>query len=170
MRRKVLLIALGLMVFTTMLISAAPKVTTITYTRWAGTEEARDFQRLADIFMSKNPDIKIVCDFLPWDPYWNKLQTTIIGGVAADVVSFSQQHSAQYVSRGVLYDMTKLPGAKQLLDEMQEGTKAAVLVGKKIYGMPVGAGVRAIIYNKAMFDKAGVPYLDSKKPITWDEF
>lgn len=170
MKRKVLLIVLGLMVFTTLVISAAPKVTTITYTRWAGTEEARDFQRLVDIFMSKNPDIKIVCDFLPWDPYWNKLQTTIIGGAAADVVSFSQQHSAQYVSRGALYEMTKLPGAKQLLDEMQEGTKAAVLVGNKIYGMPVGAGVRAMIYNKAMFDKAGVPYPDSKKPMTWDEF
>ncbi len=170
MKRRVLLIGLFIMIVTTMVVSAAPKVTTITYTRWAGTEEARDFQKLADLFMAKNPDIKIVCDFLPWDPYWNKLQTTIIGGSAADVISFSHQHSAQYVSKGALYDITKLPGAAKLLGEMQEGTKAPVLVGKKIYGMPVGAGVRAMIYNKAMFDKAGVPYPDSNKPMTWDEF
>lgn len=158
MKQKVLLICLVLMVATTMIVSAAPKVTTVTYTRWAGTEEARDFQKLVDIFMAKNPDIKIVCDFLPWDPYWNKLQATIIGGSAADIISFSHQHSAQYVSRGALYDMTKLPGASKLLGEMQDGTKAAVLVSKKIFGMPVGAGVRAMIYNKEMFDKAGVPY------------
>lgn len=170
MKKKVLLTVLALFIFASMIVSAAPKVTVITYTRWAGTEEARDFTKLTEIFMRKNPDIKIVCDFLPWDPYWNKLQTTVIGGSAADVLSFSHQHSAQYVSRGALYEMTKLPGTKKLLDEMQEGTKATVLVGKKIYGMPVGAGVRAMIYNKELFDKAGVPYPDRNKPLTWDEF
>ncbi len=170
MRNKILLICLVLMIVVSVTVSAAPKVTTITYTRWAGTQEARDFQRLADLFMKENPDIKIVTDFLPWDPYWNKLQTTIIGGSAADIISFSHQHSAQYVSRGALYEMTRLPGAAKLLGEMQEGTKAAVLVGKKIYGMPVGAGVRAMIYNKDMFDKAGVPYPSTNKPLTWDEF
>lgn len=169
-KRRVLLTVLALFIFTAMIVSAGPKVTTITYTRWAGTEEAKDFQKLADLFMSKNPDIKIVCDFLPWDPYWNKLQATIIGGSAPDVLSFSHQNSAQYVSRGALYDITKLPGAKKLLDEMQEGTKTPVLLGNKIYGMPVGAGVRAMIYNKELFDKAGIPYPDNKKPMTWDEF
>ncbi len=91
MKRRVLLIGLFIMIVTTMIVSAAPKVTTITYTRWAGTEEARDFQKLADLFMAKNPDIKIVCEFLPWDPYWNKLQTTIIGGSAAAKNTFSKQ-------------------------------------------------------------------------------
>jgi multiple sugar transport system substrate-binding protein len=169
-KSKLVLMGFVVMIVLSVTVLAAPKTTTITYTRWAGTEEAKDFQKLVDRFMAKNPDIKIVTDFLPWDPYWNKLQTTIIGGTAADVISFSHQHSAQYVSKGALYDMTGLPGARQLLNAMQEGTKAPVLVGKKIYGMPVGAGVRAMIYNKAMFTKAGVPYPDSSKPMTWDEF
>jgi len=169
MRKKILFIGLCLILVVATSVLAAPKVT-ITYTRWAGTQEARDFQALIDLFMEKNPNIKVETEFLPWDPYWNKLMTTIIGRTAPDVISFSHQMSAQYVSREALYDMTKLPGVSKLLDEMQEGTRAAVMVNKKIYGMPVGAGVRAVIYNKALFDQAGLAYPDNEDPMTWDEF
>lgn len=169
MFRKISILCLLLVLILTGAVTAAPKAT-ITYSRWAGTEEAKDFQKLVDKFMELHPDVRVETEFLPWDAYWNKLRTTVIGGTAADVVSFSHLNSAPYVSREALYDMSNLPGVKALLNEMQEGARAAVLVKDKIYGMPVGAGVRAIIYNKDMFDKAGLPYPDSKKPMTWDEF
>jgi len=170
LKTRILAICLVLAMILTMTTMAASKVTTITYTRWAGTQEEKDFTELINKFMKANPDIQVKCEFLPWGSYWEKLRTTILGGTAADVISFSHLMSAPYVSRQVLYEMSKLPGAKALLNDMQEGTKAAVLVKGKIYGMPVGVGVRAMIYNKALFDKAGVPYPDSKKPMTWDQF
>lgn len=170
MRRKILLVCLLLLVLASVANVSAAKVTTITFTRWAGTQEAKDFKELIDKFMAKNRDIKVVTEFIPWDAYWNKLRTTVIAGTAPDVLAFSALQSGAYVGREALYDMSKLPDAKKLLDEMQEGTKAAVLFNGKIYGMPIGVGVRALIYNKELFDKAGVPYPDSKKPMTWEEF
>ncbi len=145
-------------------------VTTIRYTRWAGTAEAKDFTTLVNTFMKSHPNIKIEAEFLPWGAYWDKLRTTVISGEAADVLSFGAAMSAPYVTKEALFDMTEIPGAKELLGQMQEGTKAAVLYQNKIYGMPVGVGVRAMIYNKALFDEAGVPYPSSTQPMTWEQF
>ena len=39
---------------------------TIRYTRWAGTQEAKDFQPLVDTFMMAHPEIKVESEFLPW--------------------------------------------------------------------------------------------------------
>lgn len=167
--KKVLLILVCLsVIFLNVSISAAP--ITITYGRWAGSQEAVEFQKLVDAFMKENPGIKVKTEFLPWGAYWNKLQTTILSGQAYDVISFSHLMSSYYVSKRALYDMTDLPGAKALLEKMQPGTKPPVLFDGKIYGMPVGVGVRAMIYNKDMFDEAGIPYPSNTEPMTWDEF
>lgn len=170
LKTRVLAICLLLAMVAAMAAASAPKVTTITYTRWAGTEEERDFTELINKFMKENPDIQVKCEFLPWGSYWDKLRVSILGGTAADVISFSHSMSAPYISREVVYDMSKLPRARTLLNQMQEGSRAVGLVGNKIYGMPVGLGVRAVVYNKALFDKAGLPYPDSVKPMTWDQF
>jgi multiple sugar transport system substrate-binding protein len=143
---------------------------TIRYTRWAGTQEAKDFTKLVKLFMASHPNIKVEVEFLPWGAYWDKLRTTIISGEAADVLSMSTNMSAPYVTKKALYPLNDIPGAKDLLDQMQEGTKAAVLYKDKIYGMPVGVGVRAIVYNKALFDEAKIPYPSNTKPMTWAEF
>ncbi|AEJ60362.1 extracellular solute-binding protein family 1 [Spirochaeta thermophila DSM 6578] len=143
---------------------------TIRYTRWAGTQEAKDFQALVDTFMKAHPEIKVETEFLPWGAYWEKVRTTVVSGDAADVLSMSHQSSSPYVTKGAFLALDDLPGAKELLDEMQPGTRAAVVYQGKIYGMPIGVGVRALIYNKKLLDEAGVPYPDPEKPMTWDEF
>jgi multiple sugar transport system substrate-binding protein len=170
MKKSVILVCLLIVALVFTMTASAAKVTTIKYVRWAGTQEAQDFQTLVNKFMKANPDIKVETEFLPWSAYWDKLKTTIMSGTAADVLSFSHQQSAPYVCKEALYDMGKLPGAKELLNQMQPGTKLAVLYKGKIYGMPVGVGVRALIYNKEMFDEAGVPYPNSTKPMSLAEF
>jgi multiple sugar transport system substrate-binding protein len=170
MRKMVFVVFFALIVMVSVIsVAAAPK-TTITFARWAGTQEAKDFTALLNKFMAQNPDIKVETEFVPWDAYWNKLRTTVIAGTAADVIAFSNLQSGPYICKQAVYDMTKLPGAKQLLADMQEGTRDAVVVNNKIFGMPAGVGVRALIYNKDLFDKAGISYPSSTKPMTWDEF
>lgn len=142
----------------------------IRYTRWAGTQEARDFQALVDSYMASHPGTKIETEFLPWGAYWEKVRTTIVSGDAADVISLSHIMSSPYVTKGAFLALDELAGAKELLDKMQPGTKPAVTYNGKIYGMPIGVGVRSLIYNKAMLDKAGLPYPDAEEPMTWDEF
>jgi multiple sugar transport system substrate-binding protein len=170
MKKSFILVCLLIVVLAfTMTVSAA-KVTTITYGRWASMEEAKAFQALIDKFEKANPDIKVQAEFLPWNAYWDKLKTSIMSGSAYDVISFSALQSAPYVSKAALYEMSKLSGAQALLNEMQPGVQAPVLYKGKIYGMPIGVGVRAFLYNKDMFAEAGLPMPDKTKPMTWEEF
>jgi multiple sugar transport system substrate-binding protein len=142
----------------------------IRYTRWAGTQEARDFQILVDKFMESHPGIKVKTEFLPWGAYWEKLKTSILSGDAADVISLSQKQASPYITKGAFLPLNTLEGASARLEEMQPGTKESVVFKDNICAMPVGLGVRAMIYNKALFDEAGVPYLSTTEPLTWDEF
>ena len=142
----------------------------IKYTRWAGTEEAKDFQALVDEFNKKNLGVKVVTEFLPWGAYWQKVQTTLIAGNAADVISLNAGEAVKYINKGVFYDLSKLSGPKARLAEMAKNAQKMVMYNGQIVGMPVGIGLRVLIYNKAMFDAAGVPYLDSTKPLTWEQF
>ncbi len=142
----------------------------IRYTRWAGTEEAKDFQALVNEFNKKNPGIKVVAEFLPWGAYWQKIQTTLIAGNAADVISLNAGEAVKYINKGVFYDLSKLSGARERLTEMAKNAQKIVTYNGQIVGMPVGIGLRVLVYNKAMFDEAGVPYLDPAKPLTWEQF
>jgi ABC-type glycerol-3-phosphate transport system substrate-binding protein len=62
---------LGIVILAVALVSplgsAAP--VEIRYTRWAGTQEARDFQALVNEFNAKNLGVKVVPEFLPWGAY-----------------------------------------------------------------------------------------------------
>lgn len=168
--QKILLSGMLLLLVIYTSVSAASKTTNITYGRWASLGEAKAFQALIDKFEKANPDVKVQAEFLPWNAYWHKLNTASANGIIYDVISFTHLNSAPYFSKNVLYDMGKLSGAKKLLSEMYPGTRASVIYKEAIYGMPVGVGVRAMIYNKAMFDEAGIPYPSSSKPLTWEEF
>jgi multiple sugar transport system substrate-binding protein len=170
MKKSFVLVCLLIVALVFTMTASAAKVTTITYGRWASMEEAKAFQALIDKFEKENPNIKVQAEFLPWNAYWDKLKTTIMSGTAYDVISFSHLNSAPYVTKGALYEMSKLKGAKELLNEMQPGTKSVGMYKGKMYGIPVGVGVRAMIYNKEMFDEAGIPYPSSTKPYTWEEF
>jgi multiple sugar transport system substrate-binding protein len=133
-------------------------------------EEAENFQKLINVFEKANPDVKVQAEFLPWNAYWDKLKTTTMSGEAYDVISFSHLNSAPYVSKQAVYDMSKLSGCAALLKEMPARVQTAVTYKGKIYGMPVGIGVRALVYNKDLFEAAGLPMLDPAKPLTMDEF
>jgi len=166
MKRTILLVLLTL----ALVASGVFAQTTITYTRWAGTQEAIDFGKMVDTFTASHPNIKVTTDFLPWDAYWQKVQTTVLAGNAADVISMASGMQGAFITRGVFRVMDDLPGAKALYAEMAKGGRDADMVAGKIRAMPVGAGVRTMIYNKALLDKAGLTYPDPSTPMTWDKF
>lgn len=170
MKKGLLLLALCVFVLALAVlpaVNAGPVV--VKYTRWASQQEAEDFQKLVDKFNAAQKKVRVETEFLPWGPYWQKVATTLVGGGAPDIISMSSGMSAQWMPRGVFYDLTKLSGVSGRLSQISKGALSAVQYEGKTYGMPVGIGVRALLYNKDLFDKAGIPYPDAKKPMTWND-
>lgn len=148
--------------------------TVVKYSRWAGGSETAMFQAVVDEFNStigKTKNITVKFEPLPWGTYWDKLRTTVLSGDAPDVISLSNAgENAAYLNRGVFVALDKFDGATAAIADLAKPAVASLTVNKKTMGVPVGLGVRAMIYNKALLKAAGIPFPDPVKPMTWTQF
>lgn len=154
------------------LFAADPTV--VRYSRWAGGAETAAFQAVVDKFnatVGKDKNVMVKFEPLPWGTYWDKLRTTILSGDAPDVISLSNAgDNASYLTRGVFATLDKMAGAKEAVADLSAPAVGSLTVNGKVLGVPVGLGVRTMIYNKQVLKAAGVAYPDPVKPMTWEQF
>lgn len=138
---------------------------TITYSIWGDPQELKNQQAIVDAFHVTNPKITVKVTVSDWEPYWDKLQTSIAGGDAPDVFAMDGPLFPDYQGRDVLLDL------KPFID--REGYDLGQLADQAVadfttpggqFGLPRDLNVVALYYNKKMFDTAGIPYPDD----TWD--
>lgn len=119
-------------------------------------------EKLVPDFEASHPNIKVKITKAPYAEFDSKLQSMIAAGTAPDVTShFGQAGFIEFLDKGMLRDMTDLMAADQF-KASDYGIPDNVLdiykSGGKNYGIPVYSYVSLMLYNKDMFDKAGVPY------------
>lgn len=100
--------------------------------------------------------------FQPWADAHDKFTTAIAGGTTPDVAEVGTTWTPEFAQAGALEDLTDK--AAPMKSNLVQGLVDAGTVDGKLYGMPWYAGVRSFVYNKDIFDKAGV-----KPPTTWAE-
>jgi len=137
---------------------------TITYSIWGDPQEIKNQQAIVDAFHEAlRVTVKVTVS--DWDPYWDKLQTSIAGGDAPDVFAMDGPLFPDYQSRGVLLDL------KPFID--RDGYNLGQLADQAVsdfttpdgqFGLPRDLNVVALYYNKKMFAAAGIPAPDD----TWD--
>ena len=142
--------------------AAVQKPTTLTWWTWSDGN-----QPLADAFMKKYPKIKIdMVKLENPDAVVTKLQNAVKAGKGApDIVPVEYQTLPQLTLGKALADMTPY-GIDKYKDDFTASTWNAVNVQGKLVGLPLDSGPMVMIYNKELFDKAGV----TEAPKTWDEF
>jgi ABC-type glycerol-3-phosphate transport system substrate-binding protein len=123
----------------------------------------------AEGFAALNPTLGLQLDYSS-----NNIQKIIVqcsSGVGPDLYdTYGGTQLQTYVSSGIAQDVTK--EAKELGFSIDGDTWPAVrgelsLEGVQ-YSYPANVNADILIYNKALFDRFGVPY--PKQNITWDEF
>ena len=146
-------------------LSAEP--VTIKYFLW-DANQLPAYQKVADNFMAKNPDIKIVIDQAGWNDYWTGLQTSMVGGTAPDVFTDHLAKVTDFAAKGQLVDLASyvkrdkvdtsiyLPGLADLW------TKD----GKR-YGLPKDWDTIAVVVNKDIQKEAGVTDAELAN-LTWN--
>ncbi len=120
--------------------------------------------KLVDKYQEANPDVTITLEL---EPEGGAFQALIAAGNQPDMIitSFGPQLGtlAEQDAAVVLDDM---PGAEDLFARL-EPASLQKLYGHNYY-VPIGADVTLMIYNKALFEEAGLD--PEKPPVTWDEF
>lgn len=120
--------------------------------------------RLVDKYQAANPGVKVTLEL---EPEGGAFQALIAAGNQPDLIitSFGPQLGT-LAEQGAALVLEDLPGAPELFARL-EPASLQKLYGHNYY-VPVGADVTLMIYNKALFEEAGLDPNDP--PATWDEF
>lgn len=144
---------------------------TLEYYTW--TDEADYMQKIVDAFNAQNGDIEVKMNTYSndADEYNTKIMTNLSGGSEMDVYSMNGTAGlGLYVSKNQLVDLSdRIKQANMDIGaygpSYQDITN--VLTDGKYYALPYRTSQWALFYNKALFDKAGIPYPEK---MTWDEY
>lgn len=155
MKKIIALFLVLAMVLSLTLSALAEEPVTITYAHFsaAGFQEETVKQMIA-VFEEKNPDIKVDLQITGFDDYFTKLATTVGGGNTADVFEMNMENFLAYMLRGACADLNGLINA----DNYSAGTLEAVSSNGSLYAVPMSFSTCVLIYNKALFDQAGIDY------------
>jgi len=146
---------------------SARAATEINYWLW-DVLQLPAYQAAAAAFEKANPDIKVKITQTSWGDYWTTLSTGFVSGTAPDVFTDHLSRYPEFVANELLVDIGPLIKRDKVPTDVYLGGLYE-LWGKegKQYGLPKDWDTIAIIYNKAMLEKAGV---DPKElnDLTWN--
>ncbi|MFT9038891.1 ABC transporter substrate-binding protein [Schleiferilactobacillus harbinensis] len=135
---------------------------TIQFMHWGGTDTYKgDYQKRIEAFEKANPKIKVKT-ITVGDNYDTKLQTMIAGNKAPDVAQVAENGTG-FASKNAFIDLDPYIKKDNLDMVKTYGNASALYKWKgKFFGMPDRGGSGILVYNKKIFDKAGLAYPNDK--------
>jgi multiple sugar transport system substrate-binding protein len=146
----------------------------VTITFWTGQADAAEtiLEGLADEFEKEHPNVTVdVSSGAPsTEDLLQKLSASFAGGNYPDIsYSFGSWASQLETSNRTLDITDQVAEADVKWDEFSEAARATVQpTGDKTIGFPAVVDNLSLIYNKTVFDNAGVAY--PTNDWTWDDF
>ena len=129
--------------------------------------QRESMQALADAYHELNPDVTIEVQVTSWDEYWTKLEAAAGSGNLPDIFWMHTNYILLYADNGMLADVT------DLYDDDTYSHYSDISIANtqgsdgRMYGIPKDTDTVCLVYNKEMFDAAGVSYPDENW--TWDD-
>ncbi|MFF3331242.1 extracellular solute-binding protein [Streptomyces sp. NPDC002888] len=139
----------------------------VTLTWWDtsnATNEAPTYQALVKEFEAANKDIKVKYVNVPFDQAQNKFDTAAGSKGAPDVLRSEVGWTPAFAKKGFF---APLDGTEALKDQgkFQPSLIEQAKYEGKTYGVPFTTDTLALVYNKQLFEKAGI----KEAPKTWDD-
>jgi len=165
MMRKLGLLLTVLLLLSSILASMAygdAGETTITFWGWQGELENAWLTHLIPDFEAANPGIKVDLVMMPWQQYWQKVQTSMASDTLPDLMTMSVAYLDLYAKNGALMDISNY--VKSDIDQSkyyESGLETVRYPDTKTgpeYAFPWNVVGNCLYYNKTLFDAAGVAH------------
>lgn len=131
--------------------------------------EAKTFTSLVHTYEHEHPNVTINVLTVNNDDTLTKVLTAVAGGSPPDIAYLYGSWAPNVATiHGVvnLTNVVKRPGVNW--DDFWVGERDVATVGKEVIGVPALVDNLAVVYNKTLFAKAGLP--DPKPNWTWNQF
>ncbi|ROT32959.1 ABC transporter substrate-binding protein [Micromonospora sp. HM5-17] len=141
---------------------------TLDFVWWGNEDRAKVTEAAIDLFEQKHPNIKVNTSFGAFDAYFQKLSTQIAGGDAPDVIQMDRAYLREYADRNALRDLTEyIEDGTLRVGDITPTLLPAGKVGDATYAIPVAQNTQGVVYDPALWSKAGVPAPSPNW--TWDD-
>jgi len=118
-------------------------------------------------FEKAYPDIKVEAQPVPYDEFHRKLLTAMAGGTAPDLIRSDIIWVPEFAELGALVALDELmPDFNTFKGKVFPGPLSTNFWKDHYYGLPLDTNCRVLLWNKAVFEAAGI----SGPPKTFDEF
>lgn len=145
----------------------AAEQVTLQYVLW-DSGQAPAYQKVADDFMAKNPDIKIVIEQTGWNDYWTGLQVSMISGQAPDVFTNHLAKYQDFATKDQIIDLAPLVQRDNVnLNGFLPGLADLWTKNGKRFGLPKDWDTIALVLNKDIQKEAGVTDAELAN-LTWN--
>ena len=130
-------------------------------TVWLQTDaQAANWQPIVNAvnadFQKAHPGVTVNVQFQTWGNHLQKLDATLAGGNAPDVIEMGNTEMTKYMAAGAFQDLTSDKASIPNSATWLSGLAASGRYGGKLYGVPYYAGSRVVTYRSDLFKKAGV--------------
>lgn len=136
---------------------------TITYANFnasGGNEETLD--KMYEAFHAEYPNITVNIETIGYNDYFTQMQTRVAGKTAPDCYELNIENFAAYAKKGVLAEITGVD-----ISGYNATALSAYRIDGKQYAVPGSFSNVVLIYNKDLFDRAGIAYPSDEW--TWDD-
>lgn len=128
----------------------------------ANSPDKAYFDKMGQAFTEQHPNIKVEIIAVPYDNFDSKLQTLVASGNAPDVTTHVQAMGfTDFYSKDMLTDLTPYieeTGFDYKAAGIPETVMKSAMEDGKVYGIPLNTFTSVLVYNKDIFDAAGIAY------------
>ena len=126
-------------------------------------------RQIADEWTAQS-GIPVNIQVVDWDNYWTLLEAGASGGQMPDVFWMHSNTAQMYMEAGKLLDLTDYIANSDVVDlaNYYDGITELYTLDGRNYAVPKDHDTIALLYNKALFDAAGVDY--PTDDWTWNDY
>lgn len=163
-------LALVLLLSMTGCSGSADGKTHLTFQIW-DVYQRPGMQAMCDAYTAKHPDVVIEVQATSWSEYWTKLEASAESNTMPDIFWMHTNQLLYYADFGMLADVTNLYDdveSNYYENHFSDISRSNVSGSDgQFYGVPKDKDNILLVYNKEMFDAAGVAY--PTDDWTWDD-
>lgn len=125
---------------------------------------------VANLYMEKNPNVKIETETTGWGGYWDRINTQVASVSLPDIMQHDYAYMLQFVERNILTDLTPYVNSNVInLKNVNDSFLSGGRVNGKLFGISLGTNAVSLVYDTGVLEKAGITVPDSTT-WTWADF
>ena len=146
--------------------SAAAEAVTLNLWIFEGEEDF--LPKVKEAFESSHPGTTLEITILPEEQYTTKVDTALAAGSPPDIAFM---YDPRYIKEGHMVPIGDVLTARGVdLTRFAQGPLSNCTQDGKLYCIGTYTGALVLMYNKKLFDAAGIPYPSSTVPMSVDEY